>query len=309
MAHRAPRSRRSPSSPRKTPLGNLGFNFAGPVALALGTNPGTATLGGTTPVNAVNGVATFTNISVSAAGTGYTLVASNSGLASATSNPFTIAPLVPTITSLDVTSGPPAGGTTVVITGTNFATGDTVTFDGVAATNIQVLSSTQISVKTPAHASGQVDVQVLNTNNQGGTLTKGFTYTVVVGALSGVNIAGPSGSGGSPTIKVGQVAQFTASGTYTDGSTQDVTNLSQWSSDSPNIAKVDSTGKVTGISPGPATITASFGGQIRTIVVTVSPVTLTGVQPAPAPQGRPSGASATTPGSPAPAPAAAPTGR
>ena len=71
---------------------------------------------------------------------------------------------------------------------------------------IQVLSSTQISVKTPAHASGQVDVQVLNTNNQGGTLTKGYTYTVVVGALSGVNIAGPSGSGGSPTIKVSNLS-------------------------------------------------------------------------------------------------------
>lgn len=65
--------------------------FTGPVAMALGANPGGGALGGTLTVNAVNGVATFSNLAVSAAGTGYTLVASASGLASATSAPFTVA--------------------------------------------------------------------------------------------------------------------------------------------------------------------------------------------------------------------------
>ena len=38
----------------------------------LGANPGSGTLGGTLTVAAVNGVATFSNLSINKAGTGYT---------------------------------------------------------------------------------------------------------------------------------------------------------------------------------------------------------------------------------------------
>ena len=44
--------------------------------MAIGTNPGGGTLSGTSPVAAVAGVATFTNLSIDKAGTGYTLTAS-----------------------------------------------------------------------------------------------------------------------------------------------------------------------------------------------------------------------------------------
>ena len=46
--------------------GNLAISYTGSVTLALAKNPGGATLGGTTTVNAVNGVATFTGVTVSA---------------------------------------------------------------------------------------------------------------------------------------------------------------------------------------------------------------------------------------------------
>ncbi len=65
-------------------------SFTGPVTVALGTNPGSATLGGTVTVTAVAGVATFTNLVVSAGGDGYTLVASAAGLTAATSAPFVV---------------------------------------------------------------------------------------------------------------------------------------------------------------------------------------------------------------------------
>ncbi len=70
--------------------GNIGINFNGAVTLAIGTNPGAGTLSGTNPVNAVNGVASFSGLSINQPGNGYTLVASASGLSSATSNPFNI---------------------------------------------------------------------------------------------------------------------------------------------------------------------------------------------------------------------------
>jgi hypothetical protein len=60
------------------------------VTLALGTNPSQATLGGTLTVAAVNGVATFSDLTLDSDGSGYTLVASADTLASATSSPFNV---------------------------------------------------------------------------------------------------------------------------------------------------------------------------------------------------------------------------
>src|SRR5438445_12015535 len=73
-------------------LGNLVTSFAGNVSVALSSNPGGATLGGTTPVTAVSGVATFFDLSVNKMGTGYTLTASASGFTPVTSTAFDILP-------------------------------------------------------------------------------------------------------------------------------------------------------------------------------------------------------------------------
>ena len=69
-----------------------GASATASVTLAIGTNPGSGTLactGGLTKA-AVAGVVTFTGCSISAVGTGYTLVASSSGLTSATSSAFNV---------------------------------------------------------------------------------------------------------------------------------------------------------------------------------------------------------------------------
>src|SRR3989442_665517 len=72
-------------------FGNVATEFTGPVAIALGSNPGGSTLSGTTPVAAVSGVATFF-VSLNKAGTGYTLTASAGGFAPVTSTAFDITP-------------------------------------------------------------------------------------------------------------------------------------------------------------------------------------------------------------------------
>ncbi len=69
--------------------GNLSSS-AGTVSMAIGTNPGGGILSGTLSVAASMGLATFSDLSINAAGTGYTLVASSAGLPSITSNPFNI---------------------------------------------------------------------------------------------------------------------------------------------------------------------------------------------------------------------------
>lgn len=60
------------------------------VTLTLGDNPGGGTLSGTVSVAAVNGVATFANLSIDAPGVGYTLDASSSGLTEDTSAAFDV---------------------------------------------------------------------------------------------------------------------------------------------------------------------------------------------------------------------------
>ena len=54
-------------------LGNVVTTGGGTVTIAIQNNPGSATLGGTLTVTLVNGVAVFPNLTLSAAGTGYTL--------------------------------------------------------------------------------------------------------------------------------------------------------------------------------------------------------------------------------------------
>jgi hypothetical protein len=93
----------------------------------------------------------------------------------------------PTVTSVSPNSGPATGGTAVTITGTNFASGATVTFGGTAATNVVVVNSKTITATTPAHATGAVTVTV-TVNGQSGSLVNGFTYTAA-GVISFIQVA------------------------------------------------------------------------------------------------------------------------
>ncbi len=71
--------------------GNPTPAFTGAVSLGLAANPGGGTLSGTLTVNAVAGAATFSGVKISAAGAGYALSASSTGLSAATSGAFTVA--------------------------------------------------------------------------------------------------------------------------------------------------------------------------------------------------------------------------
>jgi uncharacterized repeat protein (TIGR01451 family) len=74
-------------------IGNTDTNFSGTVTIAILNNPGGGTLS-PSPATAVavNGVATFSNLSINKTGNGYTLRATSGVLTPATSNPFNITP-------------------------------------------------------------------------------------------------------------------------------------------------------------------------------------------------------------------------
>ncbi len=82
--------------------GNLVSTATNSVTLTISANPGGGTLGGTTGISAVSGVATFSDLSIDTAGDGYTLDASVAGLPNVTSDPFNIT-AIPLLIHIDYT--------------------------------------------------------------------------------------------------------------------------------------------------------------------------------------------------------------
>jgi hypothetical protein len=127
----------------------------------------------------------------------------------------------PTVTSLSPNSGTVNGGTRVTLTGTGFAAGATVSFGNVRGTSVTVTNSTTLSVTTPVHAAGAVNVVVTNSNGSLATLTNGYTYTSAATTPSPrVNLVSPGSgtpSGGTSVTITG--INFVSGATVTFGGT------------------------------------------------------------------------------------------
>jgi hypothetical protein len=134
------------------------------VAVALANNPGGSTLGGTTTVAAEDGVATFYDLSLNKTGTGYTLTASGSGLNTATSAAFDVAP--GPATHLEFTMEP-----------------TTATAGAVLAPAVQVTALDAAGNPVPGFT-GNVTVAFGGTSGAGSTLGGTTTATAVNGVAS-----------------------------------------------------------------------------------------------------------------------------
>ncbi len=101
------------------------------------------------------------------------------------------------------------------------------------------------------------------------------TVTVTPAVLASIVITPPN-----PSLAKGTSEQLTATGTFSDGTTQDFTASASWISSSDTIATVANTvnpGLVTGTGVGSATITATLEGVSGTTTVTVTPAVLTSI--------------------------------
>src|SRR5205807_2591428 len=134
---------------------------------------------------------TITATSPAGSGTVDVLVTNSVGTSSATpSDQFTYS-ATPTVTSLNPTSGPQSGGTSVTIRGTNFTGVNTTTgvkFGGVNATSIVVLNSSTITANSPATLNtGTVDVTVTTPSGTSATSASDhFTYNAVTPTVTAV---------------------------------------------------------------------------------------------------------------------------
>ncbi len=82
----------------------------------------------------------------------------------------------PAILLIDPVKGPPAGGTEVTITGTDFLDGVIVKFGDLNAATVTRNSDTEIVAVTPAHAAGKVNVLVRNLDGGTATNPNGFEF-------------------------------------------------------------------------------------------------------------------------------------
>jgi len=82
--------------------------------------------------------------------------------------------------------------------------------------------------------------------------------------------------GPTATINQGGTVQESAVGSFNDGTTQALSNVS-WSSDTQSVATVSAGGLVTGVSPGSATITGASGTVSGTATITVALQNVTGI--------------------------------
>jgi hypothetical protein len=178
-----------------TPVTINGQNLAGATSV---------TFGGTTAA-----VTADTNTSITAiapGGPGPVIVVvntpgGNSSLIISDANRYTYDP-VPTVSNVSPNAGT-LGTQAVTITGTGFVTGATVMFGTVPATNVNVVSSNEITATAPAQGTSTVDVIV---TTPGGSSTPNppgdqYSYDPVPTVTSiGAPAAGPLGGGNSVTI-------------------------------------------------------------------------------------------------------------
>ncbi len=148
-------------------LGNTVSTFAGDVSVAIGANPGGSTLGGTTTVTAVNGVATFSNLSLNRPGTGYTFLFSSSTLSSVASAAFNIT----------------AGNAARLVFGPMTSTADA----GIAMGSVVVTAQDAVG-NTVTSFTGDVSVAI-GSNPGTSTLSGTLTRTAVAGVATFIDLS------------------------------------------------------------------------------------------------------------------------
>jgi hypothetical protein len=205
--------------------------------------------------------------------------------------------------SISATSGSISASTTLTVmtvvlvsitvnpTSPSIALGTTQQF---TATGTFSDGSTQDLTTSATWSSGNSAVATVNSSALGTSLTTGTaTITATLGGIGGstlltvtpASVVSITLSPASVAIPVGLNQAFTAISTFTDGSTQNVTNSVHWSSTVPNVATVSNTSGSNGIATstgsGSTVITATSGTVAGSSNLTVTNAILAAIEISP----------------------------
>ncbi len=226
-----------------------GTNFTGATGVTIG---GTAATG----LTVVSGTSLTCITPAGIAGTASVLVTTPGGT-NAANTLYTYVLTPPTVTSITPSSGTSAGGTPVTLTGTHFSAITSVTFRGLAATDVTLVSSTSLTCTTPAASIGAASVQVTTPS---GTNAANSLYnyvppapTVTHTTAGGISPASGSTLGGTLVTITG--TNLTTAGVVTIGGVpaMNVTVLSDTS-----LTCIAPAGSV-----GPASVVVSTAGGVN----------------------------------------------
>jgi trimeric autotransporter adhesin len=165
----------------------------------------------------------------------------------------------------------------------------TATFsDGTSqdVTDVVTWSSQSSSIATIT-VSGLVTAKNLGTTNIMATFesaSDSTPLTVNASDLASISIQPANGS-----IAPGTTVSFTATGTFDNGSTLNLTGQVMWSTSNASIAKLVGGGVAEGIAPGAVTITATLGSESDSVPLTVTNATIQSITLTPYAQTVPTG--------------------
>jgi len=179
----------------------------------------------------------------------------------------------------------PTGGfnSTITLAAKAVPAGVTVTFNPVS---IPPAGTSTMTIAVASSATGGTSSITLTGTSGSTTEVATISLTVPV-ALMSITVIPQSA-----TIQLPGTLQFTATGTYNDGSTKNLTATATWSSSSPGVASIAASGMATAVAVGSTNITASLNAiASNAAALTVSPPK----PPATAPAFSPASGTFTTP--------------
>jgi uncharacterized protein YjdB len=221
-----------------------------------------------------NGLPAWAGVAIGIAEGTSNIKASFAGVTGSTNLKVTSA----TLTSIEVTSD--AGANPTIAKGTSVLLRATGVYSDDSTQDLShwvVWTSSDASVLVSnasfSHglALGQVQGSAVVTATFFGGVSGSTTVTVTAATLVSLAIM-PA----SPSLPKGTSVELVCTGTYTDNSTQDLTDFASWASSDPSVA-ISTWGAARGEAQGVSTITATFGGMSATTDVHVTAATLASV--------------------------------
>ncbi len=273
------------------------YNFNGATLTSISVTP-------TAPSIAKGGTQQFTATGTYSDGSQQNLTSSVTWTSSSTS--------VATITGAGLATGVSAGSSTIqaasgTITGSTSLTVTAPTLTSIAVTPANpsiAIGATQQFTATGTFSDGSqqnltssvtwssssTSIATINTTGLASAVTGGATtIQAVSGSVSGSTTLSVTKSlvsititPASPSIAKGGTQQFAATGTYSDGSQQNLTSSVTWTSSSTSVATITGAGLATGVAAGSSTIQAVSGAITGSTSLTVTPPTLTSIAVTPA---------------------------
>jgi len=173
----------------------------------------------------------------------------------------------PTLTSIAVTPAnqSAAAGTTLPFHATGTYS-DNTTKDITGSVAWASSNTTAATISAAGLATAATAGQSTTISAASGGVSGSTTLTVTAAVLTSITVTPASTS-----VAVGNTAPYTATGHYSDGTTQNLTNTATWTSSDTTIATISASGVATGVKAGgPVTLTAAQGGVSATASLTVT---------------------------------------